>query len=105
MVHLSNRRSAGGGVIRVSVPCGLVDVEAEVERLAVDNFVVLWCEPDAVRALGLSEEKLAALVVRCQLECLRLMTLDALRVRDGIASLIDDSEPIFSAARDNREVA
>lgn len=89
-------------MIRVSVPCGLVDVEAEVERLAVDNFVVLWCEPDAVRALGLSEQKLAALVVRCQLACLRLLALDALRVRDGIASLLDDSAPIFSSDRDSR---
>lgn len=89
-------------MIRVSVPCGLVDIEAEVERLAVDDFVVLWVEPEAVRALGLSEAKLAALVVRCEMECLRLMSLDALRVRDGIASLIDDSASFRNSDRDSR---
>jgi hypothetical protein len=94
-------------VIRVSVPCGLVDVEAEVERLAADDFVLLWCDPSAVRALGLSDQKLAALMVRCKLECLRieslqLGTLETLRERDGIASLLDDIAPAHCSDRDSR---
>jgi hypothetical protein len=93
-------------VITVTVPsfAGQL-VRAEVERLAEDDFVVIWCDQEAVLALNLSEERLAALIVRCELECLRLGAigmLEAARRRDGIASLLDDTAPVFSSDRDAR---
>jgi hypothetical protein len=89
-------------MIKVSVPWCLVDVDAEVERLSATEFVVIWCDPAQVSALGLSEQKHRALVTRCELECLRLMALDALRVEDGIASILADTATATNSDRDSR---
>lgn len=62
----------------VRIPIAGAVVQAEVERLDATDFVILWCDVDQVRSLGLSHERTNELLVRCELECLRLDAVEAL---------------------------
>ncbi len=78
---------------------GIVEITAEVTRLGTDDYVVIWSDLAAVQRLGLSGVDLLSLTQRSVAEC---RWLEWEREACGITGLIDGTEPMLSAARDNR---
>ncbi len=85
--------------IEVVVNGAWVVVEAEVTRLAPDDYVVIWEDLEAVHALGFSCARLSYLVNRFEEQA---RWLEWEREAAGIEPLLDDVSPVHSAGRDQR---
>jgi hypothetical protein len=93
----------GGPVIEVAIEVYADDrwqeVNAEVTKLAPDDYVVIWTDLPAVLALGFTGARLYYMTKRCE-EQYRFLEWE--REAEGISDLLDDVAPVTSCDRDNR---
>lgn len=75
------------------------EVRADVEKLGPGQYEVEWCDVAAMRDLCLTPSQTHYLVRRCE-EAYDVVQRE--REALGIAGLLDDTEPLFSAERDYR---